>query len=53
MTPEELLARGDTEALSPAAWNGSWNGSPGNLMVLGAAAALSWGIGAGSGRKAR
>ena len=52
MMPEELLARGDTEALSPAAWNGSWNGSPRNPMVLGAAAALSCGIGAGSGPKA-
>ncbi len=30
------------------AWNGSWNGWPGNPMVLGAAAALSCGIGAGS-----
>jgi hypothetical protein len=30
------------------AWNGSWNGCPGNPMVLGAVAALSCGIGAGS-----
>jgi hypothetical protein len=27
-------------AVSPSAWNGSWNGSPGNPLVLGAAAAL-------------
>jgi hypothetical protein len=40
-------------AASPAAWNGSWNGSPGNPLVLGAAAALACGIGAGSGHKAR
>ena len=40
-------------ALSPAAWNGSWNGSPEDPLVLGAAAALSCGIGAGSGSNAR
>jgi hypothetical protein len=39
-------------ALSPAAWNGSWNGSTGKPWVLGAAAALSCGIGAGSGLEA-
>jgi hypothetical protein len=38
--------------LSPAAWNGSWNGWPGNPLVLGAAAALSCGIGAGSAHEA-
>lgn len=33
-------------------WNGSWNGSPGNPLVLGASRAVSCGIGAGSGSKA-
>ena len=40
-------------ALSPPPpWNESWNGSPGNTRVLGAARALLYGIGAGSGRMA-
>jgi hypothetical protein len=36
-----------------AAWNESWNGPPGKRTVLSAAVALSRGIGAGSGHRAR
>jgi hypothetical protein len=39
--------RGSAE--STAAMDRVWNGSPGNTRVLGAARALSYGIGAGSG----
>jgi hypothetical protein len=38
--------------MSPATWNGSWNGSPGIPFVLCAAVALLCSIGAGSGLKA-
>jgi hypothetical protein len=50
--PTIYTIRGDVTSQSPATWNGSWNGSPGNPTVLSAAAALSCVIGAGSGLKA-
>jgi hypothetical protein len=54
-TKQQALAVGQLPRTSSgtAAWNGSWNGPPRNPLVLGAAVALSCGIGAGSGPKAR
>src|SRR5262249_39666363 len=49
---DDRRARGTAAAVSLAAWNGSGNESVGNPAVLGAVAARSWGLGAGSGPQA-